>query len=609
MSTGPADAARAQALVARHEDGMRATEARRRGGRYYTPPVLVRFLVARVLGPLVAGRTADEVVALRVLDPSCGAGAFLLGALDFLADALVERGVPRDVALRRLVAETLLGVDTDGDALATARAALAVASGAEPRGLHRGDALARRGLAASAGVPRLDAVIGNPPYRREKDGSIELARARATDLGRRFGAGKMDLWFLFAHAALEALEPGGRHGFVVPSYWLEARSARRLREHLLSAARLEVLVDLGTRPFFKDVQGRHVVYVCEKGPRGRVVEKIEVAPPVAGEAPLDLEGPHPAVTRAEIPLDELVLADGTIGRGGELERIAALLDERGVRADFEVGEGVTPGPEAWTKGVATRAALARGTTPEVLERERGIARGEGVFVVPLDFELPPDERACLMPWAAPMDVPAFPAAPRASGLILYLAGDAKPGPRALAHLERFRPALDRRRETLKGTRPWYELHWPRRRELFSGPRVLLPRMVSRPRAAFIDTPLVVGESVLVIRTRDARTARLAAALLNTAPLGAWLLARAKRRGVGVDVSVARAREIPWPRALFEAPGSVEPIARALERGDGNGRGADRSADDLAWALYGLSAGGSARPASPRGRGTRRESRG
>src|SRR5580693_1414519 len=99
-------------------------DVRRRGGRYYTPPLLVRFLVAKTLGPLVAGKTPDEVLGLRVLDPSAGAGAFLLGAHELLRAELVSRGMSAREASRRLVEETLLGIDVDGDALEKARAAL-----------------------------------------------------------------------------------------------------------------------------------------------------------------------------------------------------------------------------------------------------------------------------------------------------------------------------------------------------------------------------------------------------------------------------------------------------------------------------------------------------
>src|SRR5208283_1256496 len=122
----------------------------------------------------------EAILALRVLDPAAGAGAFLLGALEVLTRALVARGFPELLARERLVRDCLLGLDTDLVALGVARRALALASGAEPRGLHAGDALDDRGLAASARVERLDAVLGNPPYRREKDALPELRRARAT---------------------------------------------------------------------------------------------------------------------------------------------------------------------------------------------------------------------------------------------------------------------------------------------------------------------------------------------------------------------------------------------------------------------------------------------
>ncbi|MBI3723364.1 SAM-dependent DNA methyltransferase, partial [bacterium] len=241
--------AEARSLVSAHEDLLRENPGeRRRAGRYYTPELIVRFLVARILGPLVARadracgsrtRARAAILELRVVDPCCGAGAFLLGTLDYLARALVERGERVDRARAQVARSCLLGIDTDAPAIVRAREALALASGgALAAGVRVGDALAEAGLAATLGVERIDAVLGNPPYLREKDGRDELARARATALGQRYGTGKMDLWFLFAHAALEALGEGGRHGFVVPAYWLEAAGARRLREHLRAAARL-----------------------------------------------------------------------------------------------------------------------------------------------------------------------------------------------------------------------------------------------------------------------------------------------------------------------------------------------------------------------------------
>jgi hypothetical protein len=59
-------------------------EVRKAGGVYYTPAYIVDYIVRQAVGPLVAGKTPKQVEKLRVLDPACGSGSFLLGAYEFL---------------------------------------------------------------------------------------------------------------------------------------------------------------------------------------------------------------------------------------------------------------------------------------------------------------------------------------------------------------------------------------------------------------------------------------------------------------------------------------------------------------------------------------------
>ncbi|HLP25563.1 MAG TPA: N-6 DNA methylase, partial [Acidobacteriota bacterium] len=61
-------------------------EVRKAGGVYYTPTYIVAYIVAQTLGPLLDGRTPKQAEKLRVLDPACGSGSFLLGAFDYLLD-------------------------------------------------------------------------------------------------------------------------------------------------------------------------------------------------------------------------------------------------------------------------------------------------------------------------------------------------------------------------------------------------------------------------------------------------------------------------------------------------------------------------------------------
>ena len=61
-------------------------EVRKAGGVYYTPTYIVDYIVEQTVGKLLEGRTPSRVAKLRVLDPACGSGSFLLGAYQRLLD-------------------------------------------------------------------------------------------------------------------------------------------------------------------------------------------------------------------------------------------------------------------------------------------------------------------------------------------------------------------------------------------------------------------------------------------------------------------------------------------------------------------------------------------
>ena len=61
-------------------------EVKKAGGVYYTPEFIVDYIVNHTVGELVKDKTPRDVAKLRVLDPACGSGSFLLGAYQFLLD-------------------------------------------------------------------------------------------------------------------------------------------------------------------------------------------------------------------------------------------------------------------------------------------------------------------------------------------------------------------------------------------------------------------------------------------------------------------------------------------------------------------------------------------
>jgi hypothetical protein len=59
-------------------------EVKKAGGVYYTPQFIVDYIVKNTVGELCKGKTPNKVSELRILDPACGSGSFLLGAYTYL---------------------------------------------------------------------------------------------------------------------------------------------------------------------------------------------------------------------------------------------------------------------------------------------------------------------------------------------------------------------------------------------------------------------------------------------------------------------------------------------------------------------------------------------
>jgi hypothetical protein len=121
---------------------------RKASGTFYTPQPLAEYLVRRTLKPLVERAAPEEILALKVLDPAMGSGAFLVAACLYLSQAyesslaLWGRCHPSDIgptehaAIRRTVAERCLyGVDCNPMAVQLAKLSIWLATLAADRPL------------------------------------------------------------------------------------------------------------------------------------------------------------------------------------------------------------------------------------------------------------------------------------------------------------------------------------------------------------------------------------------------------------------------------------------------------------------------------------------
>lgn len=264
-------------------------EIRRRLGAWYTPAELVDALVDAVLPPGIR-----PGARLRVLDPACGDGRFL-----------VE--VSRRLAAHGAEAE-LTGVDIDPGAVAAARSALPSA-----RIVHD-DSLTR-----DWGDEHFDVVVGNPPFLSQ----LSAATSRG---GRSVHGGGA-----YADAAAEFLalssrlarSDGGRVGLVLPLAVLGTRDAGPIRAEVSRRGALRWLWWC-VEPFFPDAAVHTCAVVVDNGGEPGLVARCH-GPSFA---------PAPPARPGDGDWAELV-ADGLgVPELGPLESVGSLGDHATATADF-----------------------------------------------------------------------------------------------------------------------------------------------------------------------------------------------------------------------------------------------------------------------------------
>jgi len=61
-------------------------DVRKESGIYYTPPLIVDDMVENSVGALLKDNTPIDAAKIKIVDPACGSGIFLLSAYQFLLD-------------------------------------------------------------------------------------------------------------------------------------------------------------------------------------------------------------------------------------------------------------------------------------------------------------------------------------------------------------------------------------------------------------------------------------------------------------------------------------------------------------------------------------------
>lgn len=296
-------------------------EVRKAGGVYYTPQYVVGYIVNKTIGTLINGRSPKEISKIKILDPACGSGSFLIGAFQFLLDYHKDYYIKKRKSLKksdspitpdgnlttaekkRILTNNIFGVDIDLNAVEVTKLSLLLkcmegeteASIATQfslwnervlpnldNNIKSGNSLINTDYYATSleahdkaikpfnwkkAFPEImeegfDVIIGNPPYVMLQ--SLELREAFDYALKTYESAKyKIDTYQLFTEASIQLLKPNGLLGFITPNTFLKNIHSEPLRRLLLKNTSLKEFV-LFNYSVFADASVDTCIFIIEK---------------------------------------------------------------------------------------------------------------------------------------------------------------------------------------------------------------------------------------------------------------------------------------------------------------------------------------------------------
>lgn len=268
---------------------------RKKQGIYYTPTYVVDYIIRNAIAnKLQESCSYEDKQSIKILDPTCGSGSFLIKSFDYL-DNYFRKLNNQDIsdkntaAIRkyRILSENIFGVDLDEQAIEIAKLNLllqAVVPNFKLPLLNKhiciGNSLIEDKKLTEKAIdwkeefpdvferknPGFDIIVGNPPYIKEFVNRNAFDNLRDSS----YYQGKMDLWTLFACKSIDLLRNGGYLSFIAPNNWISNAGASLFRDKILTEGEIKTFVDFGDYKVFEDAGIQTMILLFKKQkPRDR----------------------------------------------------------------------------------------------------------------------------------------------------------------------------------------------------------------------------------------------------------------------------------------------------------------------------------------------------
>jgi adenine-specific DNA-methyltransferase len=384
-----------------------------------------------------------------------------------------------------------------------------------------------------------DVIVGNPPYLKEMDSKAIFDPIKKSEYGKYY-QGKMDLWYLFLHRAIDVVKEGGYIGFITNSYFLKSSGASKLIERIKKELVLLKLIDLDDIKVFGDVSGKHIIHVYQKGKSTKTDKTTYVK--------VNRDGFNNNISETKsdhLIYESIITEDNKIDFTSKSAVIFKNCFELG-RA-FDVSQGAV---EATDK-----------VSRKALEGMKGAEfnAGDGVFVLSGDeikkLNLSTSEKKVIKKYLDSNDVGRY-FINHCDEYLIYADKDAKEQIRKGEYLN-LKKHLNKMRPFITSSNKPYGIHRPRDIKFFECPKLICKGMFASPEFSYDEDKYYVGFSFSVIIQKDNKySLKYLLGIMNSSLGGYWFSGHGKKRGVGVDIGVLVYRKFPVHQATTKEQTSL-----------------------------------------------------
>ena len=253
---------------------------RKEMGIYYTPTYIVDYIVRNTVGEYIKGKPISAIMKVKVLDPACGSGSFLIKAFDVLVEECEKTRKLNYEEKKNLMLNCIHGVDLDERAVDICKLNLSLklaARGQKLPQLHDnikcGNSLIDdkeiagfkafkwedefKDIMSNGGF---DCVIGNPPY------GADFNEIETNEILRIFSVnqGELESFKIFFERGYNLLRYKGKLGFIVPNTWMYISRSSKTREFLLRKTKLIEILELAKYVFLDAPDMVPAIIILEK---------------------------------------------------------------------------------------------------------------------------------------------------------------------------------------------------------------------------------------------------------------------------------------------------------------------------------------------------------